>query len=164
MKRITIREAQKLGGPNPFGLVVTRAADGKPNLMALSWWTYASNNPPLLAVCLSQRGYSAELIRASGEFALCLVDGSLKDAAFACGTRSGRSVDKAEQFGIELIDADSIGAKLVRESRIAFECRVEQVLPAGDHWIFLANVLAVHADETKSQLFATGGYGALTTL
>ena len=37
MKRITIREAQKLGGPNPFGLVVTRAADGKPNLMALSW-------------------------------------------------------------------------------------------------------------------------------
>ena len=77
--------------------------DGTANLMALSWWTYVSNHPATTAVCLSNKGYSAELIRSNKEFGLNIVDESLKEAAFACGTCSGRTENKPETFGIEMI-------------------------------------------------------------
>lgn len=161
MKPITIKEAEVLSSPNPFALVVTCDAAGKPNLMALSWWTYASNNPPTVVVCLSRRGYSGQLIAANKEFSLCLPDETLQQAAFACGTCSGRDTDKAEKFGIELADASVIAPKLVKHSRAAMECRVVSTAEAGDHWLFVAEVVAACGDPDARHLMATGGYRAL---
>ena len=161
MEPITLKEAQKLSSPNPFALVSTADADGRNNLMALSWWTYCSNNPPTVAVCLSKRGYSGTLIKESGEFALCLPDETLKEAAFLCGTCSGRSVDKAEKFGIELAEPDVIRAKPVAHSKVALECRVTQALEAGDHHLFVAEVIAAHGAPDAKHLLAENGYAVL---
>ena len=161
MDQITLREAQKLSSPNPFALVSTADEKGRNNLMALSWWTYCSNNPPTVAVCLSKRGYSGSLIRANGEFALCLPNGSLQEAAFRCGTCSGRDTDKAEAFGIALESASRIAPKLVSQSKVALECKVTQTLEAGDHYLFVADVIVAHGDPTAKHLLAESGYACL---
>ena len=85
MTDITIGQAQRLTAPCPFALLSTLRPDGGTNLMAVSWWSYLSNRPPMLGVCLSKKGLSGELIHASGEFALSIVDASLRDAALRCG-------------------------------------------------------------------------------
>ena len=36
---------------------------------------------------------------------------------------------------------------MIQESPVNIECRVTQVLPLGSHDLFLARVVAVHADE-----------------
>ena len=102
MQNITIGQAQRLTAPAPFGLLSVRKEDGSTNLMAVSWWTYLSNHPPSLGVCLSKKGLSGSLLEESGEFALSIVGESLREAALKCGGCSGRAHDKAAEFGIPL--------------------------------------------------------------
>lgn len=161
MQEITISQAQKLTSPNPFGLVCTCDAEGRANLMALSWWTYVSNRPATIAVCLSQKGYSGSVIKATGEFALCLPRAELAQAAFACGTCSGRDTDKAEKFAIELEPASAINGSVVKRSRVVFECKVVNAVPAGDHDLFIAEVAAIRADPESTGLWSFEGYAEL---
>jgi len=70
MDLMTIGQAQKLTSPNPFALLSVRKNDGTTNVMAVSWWNYASNHPATVTVCLSSKGYSGQCIRESGAFGL----------------------------------------------------------------------------------------------
>ena len=164
MNRLTVAEAQKLASPAPFALLSVKREDGKTNLMALSWWSFLSNHPPMLGVCLSKKGLSGSLIEKNGEFALSLVGPALKDSAFRCGCCSGRIVDKAEDFGIPLEDAQAIGAQVVSGSRAVFECRLLSAAAAGDHVFYIAEIVAAQGDAGVEQLYAFDGYRRLDTL
>ena len=161
MTDITIGQAQRLTAPCPFALLSTLRPDGGTNLMAVSWWSYLSNRPPMLGACLSKKGLSGELIRQNGEFALSIVDASLKDAALRCGTYSGRTVDKAADFGIALTDAAAIAPQVVRDSRVVFECRLADTKEVSDHVLYIAEIVAIRGDAEKKALFAFDGYGRL---
>ena len=161
---VNIGAVQKLTSPNPFALVSARKPDGTTNLMALSWWTYVSNHPATVAVCLSKKGYTGELIRQNREFGLNIVDESLKEAAFACGTCSGRTENKTEKFNIALFDANVIATQLVKAHRVAMECKLTQVVEVADHCMYIAEVVEIHSDPEKKQLFAMNGYARLSTL
>jgi len=156
--------AQQLTSPNPFALLSTRMPDGTTNLMALSWWTYASNHPPTIAVCISKKGYSHKLIEKTEEFGLNIVDECLKESAFLCGTCSGRSENKPEKFEIALIEPLVMQTKLVKDHKVAFECRLVSTTDAADHSIFIAQVVACHINPEKKQLYAMGGYESLGTV
>lgn len=160
-----IRELQATTSPHPFGLVTSLKEDGRTNLMALSWWTFVSNTPPLLAIAVSNRGYTGTCIRRTGEFGLCLVGKGLKDRALRCGACSGRDRDKAAELSIELEDAAAIGAKLVKESCAALECRLTDALAAGDHTIYVAQIVEARAKpEIGGRLYAWEGYRRLDPL
>ena len=161
MTDINIGQAQRLTAPCPFALLSTVKDDGSTNLMAVSWWSYLSNHPPTIGACLSKKGLSGELIRKNGEFGLSIVSASLKEAALRCGTCSGRTTDKADVFGIELADAAVIAPKLVRDSRVQFECRLVDTKEVADHVVYIAEIAAIHADADKKALFAFDGYGRL---
>ncbi len=159
-----IGQIQKCTSPNPFALVSTRKEDGSTNLMALSWWTYVSNRPATIAVCLSAKGYSGERIRETKEFGLNIVDESLQEAAFRCGTCSGRTENKPEKFGVELMDALTMQTKLVKAHKVALECRLINTLEVSDHVLYLAEVVEAHCVPERKQLFSMNGYSALGTV
>ena len=164
MNSISIGQAQKLTAPAPFALLSARRADGGVNLMAISWWTYLSNHPPMLGVCLSKKGLSGSLIEAQGEFCLSVVGEGLKESAFRCGTCSGKTVDKAAEFGIPTIPASTVSVPAVAGSRVVFECSLRNRIEAGDHIFYLAEILAVQGDDSVRQLFAWDGYARLDSL
>ena len=159
-----ISQIQKCTSPNLFALVSTRKEDGSTNLMALSWWTYAPNHPETIALCISKKSYSGERIRATNEFGLNIVDESLKEAAFLCGTCSGRAENKPEKYGEELIDASTMETKLVKAHKTALECRVVQSLEVADHILYIAEITEAHCIPENRQLFALNGYSALGTV
>ena len=161
MQDLSIGQAQKLTAPSPFALLSTRKEDGSTNLMAVSWWTYLSNHPPMLGVCLSKKGLSGFLIQKTGEFALSVVGEELKEAALRCGTCSGRDHDKAAEFGIPLREASVLPLSVVENSRVVFECRLKDQIEAGDHIFYLAELAAVQGDDAVRQLFAWNGYARL---
>lgn len=163
MTDISIAQAQRLTAPCPFALLSSKKEDGTTNLAAVSWFTYLSNHPPSLGVCLSKKGLSGALIAVSGEFGLSVVGEGLKDAALRCGQCSGRTVDKAAQFGIPLEDAKTIAPKLVSGSRVVFECRLVNTVEVGDHVLYIAEVAACRGDASAPQLFAFDGYARLDT-
>ena len=164
MTELSPGQAQRLTAPAPFALLSARKEDGSDNLMAVSWWTYLSNRPPMLGVCLSKKGLSGSLIERSGVFTLSVVGEELADAALACGRCSGREHDKAAEFGIPLEPASAVPASLVSGSRAAFECRLVSQIEAGDHVFYLAEILACRGDAAVKQLFAWDGYSRLGTV
>ena len=161
MLNITVAQAQKLSSPAPFGLLSVRKEDGSTNLMAISWWTYLSNHPPMLGVCLSKKGLSHSRIEAEGEFALNIVGEDLRAAALSCGTCSGKTRNKAQEFGIDLESAEIVRCQVVKNSRVVFECRLKDSIDAGDHRFYLAEILCARGDENIHQLFAWDGYARL---
>lgn len=161
---VNIGYIQKMTSPAPFALLSSLKENGETNLMAVSWWTYASNNPPLIAVCLSNKGASGSLIKAAGEFGLCTVDTSLGAAAFKCGTSHGDTVNKAFAYQIELTEACVIRPKLVRAHKTALECRLISTAAASDHTIYIAEVVAAHVNENATALYAFDGYTRLDTI
>lgn len=158
---VNIGNIQKLTSPHPFALVSSLKENGETNLMAISWWSYASNHPASLVICLSKKGYTHELIEKNGEFALNIVGDCVKGAAFQCGTCSGRTVDKASQFHIELKPSALIRPMLVRDSRVSLECRVAGQLTIGDHVLFSATIEEAHINEHLAHLYAFDGYARL---
>lgn len=61
--------------------------------------------------------------------------------------RSGRDTDKFKDTGLTREKADHVKAPMIKESPVSIECRVREVKELGSHHMFLADVLAVHADE-----------------
>lgn len=161
MNQITIKEAEKFNSPNPFALMTSCDSEGKTNVMAISWWTFASNNPATVVICISSRGYSHTLIEANKEFSLCLPDATLSESAFLCATRSGRDTDKAEAFGIELEKAESIQPMLVKNSKVQMECKVVNEIEVGDHLLFVGEAVCIHGNPDAQHLLSENGYAKL---
>lgn len=158
---VNIGNIQKLTSPNPFGLVSSLKENGETNLMAISWWTYVSNRPATIVISVSKKGYTNELIRRQGEFVLNIVDESLKEAAFLCGTCSGRTENKAEKFQVELIESTQVSAKRVRRSKVSLECKVISFIEVSDHDLILAEVVETHFETDLKHLYALDGYSTL---
>ena len=79
-----------------------------------------------------------------------MINLTTKELAFAtdyCGVKSGRDVDKFKEMNLTPVPATHVKAPMIGESPVCMECRVTKVLPLGSHDMFLAEVLAVHADE-----------------
>ena len=161
MEHVTISDAQKITSPNPFTLVTALKEDGSPNVMALSWWTYVSNHPATVCVCTSNRGLTGSLIRRQGEFCLSMPDESLKEAAFLCGTCSGRDRDKAAEFGIGLEDGETVAVPHVKNSALVLECKLTDTVSVGDHTLYIAEVTGIMADRDRRPVFAAEGYRRL---
>lgn len=156
--KATLSQAQELSSPNQFALVGSVAEQGHTNLMAVSWWTYLSNSPPMVAVSLSSRSYTNACVSQSREFTLSTVDCSIARQAMQCGKMTGKTTDKAKVLGIELHVSDVVCPSYVKKSRIALECRVVQTVGAGDHTVFIAEVLGIHTDSSIRALYAINGY------
>ena len=163
-QELTIGAAQKLSSPNPFALLSVKKPDGTLNVMAVSWWNYVSNHPASLAVCLSKKGYSGECILREGKFTLSLPGEALAEAAFKCGTCSGRDRDKAAEFGVPLAQHEKFPAGLVRGSRLNFACTLSHTCEAGDHVLYVAQVDTILGDENVQALYAMNGYGRLAAV
>ena len=162
--KYSIAEIQKMVSPNPFGLLTTLKPDGSTNIMAVSWWSFVSNNPASIAVCLSNKGYSGTLIKETSEFVLNIVSEEMKEAAMRCGTCSGRERDKASEFGIELTEAGIVKPGLIKQHKVAMECRLVSMHTVSDHTIYVGEVVETDCDESKKQLYAFEGYRSLDTI
>lgn len=157
---VSLGSAQVLTSPNPFCLVGSLKDNGKTNLMALSWWTYLSNHPATVGVCVNHGAATNHNIKTNKEFSICVVDESLAEVAMKCAA-SGWKLDKAEAYGIELVKAEQIGLELVKKSVVAMECRLMQCVELSDHDLFIGEVVALHTDNSYRPLYAVEGYKKL---
>lgn len=158
---VDLRKIQMYTSPNPFALVSTSKKDKSTNLMAISWWTYVSNKPATVAVCISKKSFTNEMILENKEFGLNIVDESLQESAFLCGTCSGRDVNKPEKFNISLIPSQEISVSLVEAHKVALECSLVETIDVSDHSIFIGRVVACQCNPERKHLYAMDGYRSL---
>jgi len=134
--------------PLPAVLVSCCDTGTSPNLLTVAWTGTVCTNPPMVSISVRPERYSYSLIKNSGEFVVNL---TTKDLAFAvdyCGVRSGRDVNKWEKCHLTMVPADTVSCPMVAESPVNIECHVTEIKELGSHHMFLAEVTAVHVDDT----------------
>lgn len=133
--------------PLPVVMVSVADRDGRPNIITVAWAGTVCTNPPMLSISVRPERYSYPVLKEAGEFVVNLTTRELAFATDYCGVKSGRDVDKFKELGLTPLKAEHVGAPLIAESPVNIECKVREVLPLGSHHMFLADVVAVHADE-----------------
>mgnify|MGYP000695177330 CR=1 FL=1 len=134
--------------PLPAVMVSCADKEGHDNIITIAWTGTICTNPAMLYISVRPTRYSYHLIRESGEFVVNLTTKDLVKATDWCGVRSGRDVDKWSEMHLTRGNAQTlIYAPIIEESPVNIECQVVKVEELGSHHMFLAKVVAVHADE-----------------
>ena len=145
--------------PLPAVMVSCADKDGNSNIITVAWTGTVCTNPPMAYISVRPERHSYQMIRETGEFVINL---TTKDLAFAtdfCGVRSGRDVDKFAEMKLTKEMASVVSAPMIGECPVNIECKVTEVKQLGSHHMFLADVVAVHVDDTymnENQKFELG--------
>lgn len=133
--------------PLPAVLITTRNKAGKDNVCTVAWTGTVCSDPAMVSISLRKSRLSYEYLTETGVFVINLTTERLAHAADFCGVRSGRNMDKFQIEHLTREDASQIRCSMIAESPVNIECRVTESKDLGSHTMFLAEVLAVHADE-----------------
>lgn len=133
--------------PAPAVLVSVANKEGKTDIITAAWTGNICSDPVMTYVSVRPERFSHHMIEETQCFVINLTTKALAKATDFCGVRSGRDVDKWKETGLTPEKADHIPAPLIRESPVNIECQVVNRLDLGSHTMFIAKVLAVHAEE-----------------
>lgn len=159
-------DARRLLNPGPVA-IVTAAWRGMGNAAPIAWTAPLSMTPPLVGCVIHPHRHTADMIRFSEEFALNLPGPALLKQTAFLGTQTGLNVNKLEAAGLDTFSAMRIDAPLIEGCLAWIECGLQDVIPIGDHSLFVGRVVRVQAlDEAYAGhwLLAERQFSPLTYL
>ena len=146
MAKIQFKPSTMLG---PLPAVMVSCGDMQnSNIITIAWVGIACSQPTRVYISVRPDRYSHHIIKESGEYVINLTSERLLAACDYCGIRSGRDVDKFAEMKLTKQAGSVVSAPMIAESPISLECKVFDVISLGSHDMFLADVVAVHADES----------------
>jgi flavin reductase (DIM6/NTAB) family NADH-FMN oxidoreductase RutF len=119
--------------------LVTAAAGGRLGGLVATWVSAASLDPsqPVVVVGLAPNHFTAELVAASGRFALHLLHERQSDLVWRFALASGRDTNKLDGLAYRL---DAGGAPVLSHCLAWLDCRVIAKYDAGDRLFFWGDV------------------------
>ena len=138
------------------------AGDKKPNPMAIGWMTAGIIwGLPVCVVLVRPSRHTHGLLKAWGEFTVNVPADDMAEAVAFCGSKSGRDIDKAAQYGLEFAPSTDVRVPHIVGCPIHYECRtvhtsevlkeqlarsvVNSSYPKGDfHTVFFGQILGVY--------------------
>lgn len=133
--------------PLPVVLVTVTDGEGNDNVITIAWTGTICTNPALAYISVRKERHSYDMLKKTGEFVINLTTEDLVYATDFCGVRSGRNMDKFAEMDLTKEEATYVKAPMIKESPVNIECKVIEVKEYGTHDMFVAEVLAIHADE-----------------
>ena len=118
------------------------------NIITVAWTGILNTHPPRVSVAIRPTRHSYGIIKERREFVINLTPARLIRECDYCGIYTGAKVDKFAKTGLHKTPATSVAAPLIEECPLALECKVLDVIPQGTHDLFLAEIVAVDADES----------------
>lgn len=140
-----------------YGLyTVTVQGRERANAFTANWVTQVSFAPPMVAVAVENDSLSIELLRETGVFAVNVLDAEQRPLASFLARRSRSVADKLN--GIAVHAGAATGCPLLDEALGALECRVVSAVEAGDHTIFIGEIVGTDGPKPGMPLtLATSG-------
>jgi flavin reductase (DIM6/NTAB) family NADH-FMN oxidoreductase RutF len=133
--------------PRPLAWVSTIAPDGTRNLAPHSFFTVASQDPPILQFTSVGEKDTLRNIRSTGEFVICLVSKDLVLQANLSSTNFPPGVDEFVEAGLTAEPSATVVPARVGESPVALECQLHQIIPVGNSFLVLGTLLCVALEE-----------------
>lgn len=161
MIKISLPKASVMTSPNPVSLVCTQKPDGSTNLATVSWWTYLSYNPNMIAYAMAKTSYSGEMVRNNKKVVLTVPGAEIADAVMGCGMSTGRDTDKITKYGIEMQEIPDCEIKIPLHSKVAIQCNLKEFVETGDHYLYICTVEQVYGNDQEEAVFAWNGYSQI---
>jgi flavin reductase (DIM6/NTAB) family NADH-FMN oxidoreductase RutF len=143
------RELKKGTMIYPLPAVMVSCGD-KPenyNIITIAWTGTICSEPPMCYISVRKNRHSHKIIKETGEFVINLTTSKLTFATDWCGVRSGKDFDKFKEMKLTPGKARVVNCPIIVESPLNIECKVSQIIELGSHDMFIAEVVAVNADD-----------------
>ncbi len=133
--------------PGTVSVITVQAADGERNVMSAGWHTALSMQPPLYGVTIGEERYTYHLVKQAGAFAIGFLPFEHAELVAAVGSTSRNDgFDKFARFGIEVEEPLVTSAPILKAAYLTYECTLYDIYTAGDHDLFVGEIVAVHYD------------------
>jgi len=144
--------------PRPIAFVSTTSKDGVDNVAPFSFFNGVCSNPPTISFCSVRRGTDSEIkdtlrnIQDTGVFALNIVSESFAAEMVKTAIEYPVEVSEFDKTGLTPIPCNKILAPRVSESKISFECELNQIIEVGDGSpgsgaLILGTIVLFHVDD-----------------
>ena len=135
--------------------VVTTSHDGHYHGMTANAVASLSLDPPLVLVAVDLHGHMHEYL----EQGKCFAVNVLKDDQEAISRHFAAPGPK--DFSEYALKTAATGAPIFEAALAFVDCRTVEILPGGDHDIFIGEILAGDAGEGRPLIFFGGQYAQL---
>lgn len=146
-----------VAGKFATGITVITHEDSVGSLhgMTANSFVSVSLDPPLVSFAVQKENTLAERLSEKEVVGISILEESMEQISnhFAGQPQQDFSLSWAEKKG----------AKVLLDGMGWYATRVKQILPAGDHLLYLCEVLDLDCDESKSPLLYFKGYQKLNT-
>jgi flavin reductase (DIM6/NTAB) family NADH-FMN oxidoreductase RutF len=160
LRKATIDDAISKKYPEGVAMIVSIDERGRPNAMPAGWYMFTSGDPPMIAISISPRRFTHELIERTRQFVVAFPSEDQSQVVDACGSCTGSEVEKFDCFSIVTEPSLEVKPPLIAGSVACLECELESSLTTGDHTIFVGRILAGHVSEGPTRrLYNLGGEG-----
>ncbi|WP_018922868.1 flavin reductase family protein [Salsuginibacillus kocurii] len=141
--------------PRPIAWVSSKSKEGVYNLAPFSFFTVASRQPPVLLVSIGpgvaeREGTTKDTllnIEAQEEYVIQVVPEALGNQMHESSKHVDPEVDEFNLAGLKTVKAKEVDIPIVEASPIAFECKLNQIIPVGSDHLVLGEVVSVHIDD-----------------
>lgn len=134
--------------PLPAVMVSCGSTPEEYNIVTVAWTGTICTNPPMCYISLRPERFSYDIIKQSNEFVINLTPSKLAFATDWCGIKTGREVNKFKNMNLTPQKGQVVNAPLIAESPLNIECQVTEIKMLGSHHMFIAEVVAINADES----------------
>ncbi|MFQ5465295.1 MAG: flavin reductase family protein [Thermodesulfobacteriota bacterium] len=118
--------------------VISTVHEGRVNAMTAAWVSRVSFVPPLVMVAVGPTRFTHDMIRDSGVFAVNILGPDNVETGRHFGLKTGRRTDKFA--GVDY-DTGVTGSPVLRDCVAWLDCRVYWQKEAGDHTVFIGEIL-----------------------
>ena len=133
--------------PRPIAWISTVSADGVTNLAPHSFFTVASEVPPLVQFTSIGSKDTLGNVEATGEFVVCLAGRELVGEVNGSGTDYPAELSEFDELGIETESSRRVAPPRVKNSPAAIECRLERIVSFGQASVVFGRVELIAISE-----------------
>ena len=156
---LTPQRLRRVFGTYATGVtVISSAHNGALHGMTVNSFTSVSLSPPMVLYC-STLGATYECVVAHRHFVVNILSAEQLELARVFAGQTG--VADSERFGGVQYSLNQAGCPVLDGCLAHLECKVKQVIRAGDHEIILAEVEAIREAEGPPLLFFRGKFPEL---
>ncbi len=127
-------------------VLVTCGVGQDANVFSLNRIASCNAEPPMISISVRPQRASHDLIDQWGEFVINIPWQDMGVISDFVGTTTVRKLDKWQATGLTPLPAHVVQVPLLAECPINLECQVRQVLRLPSHSLFVAEVVAIHAE------------------
>ena len=139
--------------PRPIAWVSTLSATGVTNVAPHSYFNVISSNPWIIHFTSTGEKDTLRNVRATGDFVVNVVTRELVEEMNFTSADFPPEESEFEWAGLERAPSVRVATPRVARARVAFECKLNDVVSKGNGHMVFGDVVLVHVDEA---LFVDG--------